>query len=109
MASLDRIPEVGDEIEVSGHTLRVEQLDGRRVEAVRLLLAHGDSVAVRDREFNAPPLIWAAEGSRMSWADRDHAAVGRLLLTAGSPVEWQMGAEPAEAIVEVVNAWRGVA
>jgi CBS domain containing-hemolysin-like protein len=39
MASLDRIPEVGDEIEVSGHTLRVEQLDGRRVEAVRLLLA----------------------------------------------------------------------
>jgi putative hemolysin len=42
MASLDRIPEVGDEIEVSGHTLRVEQLDGRRVEAVRLLAASPD-------------------------------------------------------------------
>jgi hypothetical protein len=78
-------------------------------EAVRLLLAHGGSVAVRDREFHAPPLIWAAEGSRTSRAGRDHAAVGRLLLDAGSPVEWQTGAEPAEAIVEIVNAWMGVA
>jgi ankyrin repeat protein len=78
-------------------------------EAVRLLLMHGASVTARDREFNAPPLIWAAEGSRGSRAGRDHAAVGRLLLDAGSPVEWQTGAEPAESIVEVVNAWRGVA
>ena len=78
-------------------------------EAVRLLLAHGASVAVRDREFNAPPLIWAAEGSRSSRVPRDHAAVGRLLLDAGSPIEWQTGAEPAEGIVEIVNAWRGVA
>ena len=77
-------------------------------EAVRLLLGHGASVAVRDREFNAPPLIWAAEGSRVPRAGRDHAAVGRLLLDAGSPVEWQTGAEPAESIVDVVNAWRGV-
>jgi CBS domain containing-hemolysin-like protein len=37
MASLDRIPSVGDEVMVSGRWLRVEQLDGRRVEAVRLL------------------------------------------------------------------------
>jgi ankyrin repeat protein len=78
-------------------------------EAVRLLLAHGASVALRDREFTAPPLIWAAEGSRASRPGRDHTAVGRLLLDAGSPIEWQTGAEPAEAIVEIVNAWRGVA
>jgi hypothetical protein len=45
----------------------------------------------------------------MSQAGRDHAAVGQLLLDAGSPVEWQTGAEPAEAIVEIVNTWRGVA
>jgi ankyrin repeat protein len=77
-------------------------------EAVRLLLAHGGSVAARDREFDAPPLIWAAEGSRGSRAERDHAAVGRLLLDAGSPVEWHTGAEPAESIVEIVNAWRGM-
>ena len=88
-------------------TLHVAAMEGWP-EAVRLLLEHGASVAVRDREFNAPPLIWAAEGSRTSRADRDHAAVGRLLLDAGSPVEWQTGAEPAESIVEVVNAWRGV-
>ena len=56
-------------------------------------------------EFNAPPLIWAAEGSRTSRTDRDHAAVGQLLLNAGSPVEWQTGAEPAESIVEIVRAW----
>lgn len=37
MTSLDRIPEVGDEVAVTGRTVRVEALDGRRVEAVRLL------------------------------------------------------------------------
>jgi len=76
-------------------------------EAARLLLARGASVAVRDREFNAPPLIWAAEGSRTSRTDRDHAAVGRLLLDAGSPIEWHAGDEPAEGITDIVNAWRG--
>jgi CBS domain containing-hemolysin-like protein len=40
MTSLDRIPEVGDEVVVRGRTLRVEQLDGRRVQAVRLLPAN---------------------------------------------------------------------
>jgi putative hemolysin len=39
MASLGRIPEVGDEVVVSGRGFRVEQLDGRRVDAVRLLPA----------------------------------------------------------------------
>jgi ankyrin repeat protein len=78
-------------------------------DAVRLLLAHGASVAVRDREFNAPPLIWAADGSRLLGDSRDHATVGRLLLEAGSPVEWQTGAEPADSVLEIVNAWRGMA
>src|SRR5262249_34633835 len=62
-------------------------------DAVRVLLAHGASVTVRDREFKAQPLIWAAEGSRTDRVDRDHAAVGRLLLDAGSPVDWQQGDE----------------
>ena len=77
-------------------------------DAVRVLLAHGASVTVRDREFKAQPLIWAAEGSRTGRRDRDHAAVGRLLLEAGSPVDWQQVDEPSEGIVEIVNAWRGV-
>jgi ankyrin repeat protein len=78
-------------------------------EAVRVLLSHGASVSVRDREFRAQPLIWAAEGSRTPAAARDHAAVGRLLLDAGSPTEWEAGVEPSEGILEIVNAWRGVA
>ncbi len=78
-------------------------------EAVRVLLSHGASVSVRDREFGAQPLIWAAEGSRTSREGRDHAAVGRLLLDAGSPTEWEAGAEPSEAILEIVNGWRGLA
>jgi ankyrin repeat protein len=74
-------------------------------DAVRLILEHGASVSVRDREFHGTPLVWAAEGSRHSAPDRDHAAVGALLLAAGSPVEWEAGAEPAEAITETISAW----
>jgi ankyrin repeat protein len=98
-------PNRGDE-SIGKTALHVAAMEGWP-EAVRLLLAHGGSVSARDREFGAPPLIWAAEGSRMPRADRDYAAVGRLLLDAGSPVEWQSGAEPAEAIAEIVKGWRG--
>jgi CBS domain containing-hemolysin-like protein len=41
MARLGRIPEVGDEVTVGGRTLRVEELDGRRVARVRLLPKNG--------------------------------------------------------------------
>jgi CBS domain containing-hemolysin-like protein len=37
MARLEHIPSVGEEASVAGRTLRVEELDGRRVAAVRLL------------------------------------------------------------------------
>jgi len=36
MTRLGRIPEVGDRVEVDGLTLRVEELDGRRVALVRM-------------------------------------------------------------------------
>ena len=76
-------------------------------DAVRVLLAHGASVHVRDREFNGQPLVWAAEGSRQGREGRDFAAVGKLLLEAGSPIEWQAPQpEPAEGINEIVAAWR---
>ncbi|MFN8652579.1 MAG: ankyrin repeat domain-containing protein [Gemmatimonadales bacterium] len=78
-----------------------------RAEAVRLLLSCGASVAVRDREFNGQPLVWAAEGSRSHGeASGEYAAVGRLLLAAGSPVEWEGSAEPSEGILEIVDGWR---
>ncbi len=75
-------------------------------DAVRVLLAHGASVHVRDREFKGQPLIWAAEGSRQGREGRDFAAVGRLLLDAGSPVEWETTEEPAEGLLEIVEMWR---
>lgn len=76
-------------------------------DAVRVLLAHGASVHVRDREFKGQPLIWAAEGSRTEHRNgRDFAAVGKLLLDAGSPVEWETTEEPAEGLLEIVEAWR---
>src|SRR6058998_3961843 len=75
-------------------------------DAVRVLLAHGASVHVRDREFKGQPLIWAAEGSRQGREGRDFVAVGRLLLDAGSPVEWETTEEPAEGLLEIVAAWR---
>jgi len=75
--------------------------------AVRLLLSHGASVHIRDREFNGQPLVWAAEGSRQRREGRDFAAVGKLLLDAGSPVEWSAPQpEPAEGINEIVETWR---
>ena len=36
MAKLDRMPRVGDEVELPGHRLRAERLDGRRVASVRI-------------------------------------------------------------------------
>ena len=77
-------------------------------DTVRVLLAHGASVAARDREFKAQPLVWAAEGAQHPRPGRDHVAVGRLLLDAGSPVDWQQGEEPSEGIVDLVNEWRRV-
>lgn len=60
MSSLDRIPELGDEVAVNGRTLRVEQLDGRRVQAVRLIpaatLRDGDSTS------DGQPATWGEDG-----------------------------------------------
>ena len=76
-------------------------------EAVRVLLAHGASVSARDKEFHGTPLVWAAEGQRsQSGSGRDFAAVARLLLDAGSPTDWDPGAEPSEGIIEIIERWR---
>jgi CBS domain containing-hemolysin-like protein len=56
MTSLDRIPELGDEVTVNGRALRVEQLDGRRVQAVRLM------PAATLRDGNATPDVQPATG-----------------------------------------------
>ena len=38
--------------------------------------------------FAAPPLVWAVEGRTHAQPGADHVAVARLLIAAGSPVEW---------------------
>jgi ankyrin repeat protein len=99
-------PNRGDE-EIGKTALHSAAMAGRP-DVVRLLLARGASTEVRDREFNGQPLLWAAEGSR-SHGERasEYAAVGRLLLAAGSPVEWtQPGSEPADGIREVLAEWQ---
>lgn len=98
-------PDRGDE-EIGKTALHCAAMSGQ-LEAARLLLASGASTEVRDREFHAQPLVWAAEGSRMSKGRcGDHEAVGRLLLDAGSSVEWGSDQQPADAVLEIIAAWQ---
>lgn len=81
-----------------------------QVDTTRVLLARGASVSARDAEFHGTPLVWAAEGQRSHATNaRDFAAVGRLLLDAGSPTEWDPGAEPSQSILDIIGAWRRAA
>ena len=62
---------------------------GGHVEAVRVLLAHGADKAALDGMFAAPPLVWAVEGRSHSRDPRaDFVGVARVLIAAGSPVDW---------------------
>ncbi len=62
---------------------------GGHVEAVRVLLAHGADVNAVDGMFSASPLVWAVEGrSNSKHPDADFVGVARLLIAAGSPLEW---------------------
>ena len=56
--------------------------------AVRVLIAHGAAVDALDGMFAAPPLVWAVEGRGHAEPGTDHVEVARLLIAAGSPLEW---------------------
>jgi hypothetical protein len=60
---------------------------GGHPDAVRVLLAAGADVNALDGMFDATPLVWAVEG-RGSHAGGDHVGVARLLIAAGSSLEW---------------------
>jgi len=77
-----------------------------RAEAVRTLLEHGASPAITDREFNGQPLVWAAEGCRIHPERGDYALIARLLIDAGSPLDWEAGDEPAEGLLDLLEMWR---
>jgi hypothetical protein len=60
-----------------------------RTEAVRVLLAFGAPANVLDGTFSATPLIWAVDGwSNTNRTGAAFPAVARLLIAAGSSVEW---------------------
>ena len=56
--------------------------------AVRVLIAHGAPVNALDGMFAASPLVWAVEGRGHAEPGTDHVEVARLLIAAGSPLEW---------------------
>lgn len=58
------------------------------VDAVRVLLSFGAAVNAQDGMFSATPLVWAVEGRSHAGAGADHVGVARLLIAAGSPVDW---------------------
>jgi ankyrin repeat protein len=76
-------------------------MDGR-VDAVRALLAAGADVNARDGMFAATPLVWAVEGRRHAPSGADHVEVARLLIAAGSPLDWipPAGAPDVERTLE---------
>lgn len=97
-------PNRGDE-EIGKTALHCAAMGGH-ADAVRILLEHGASPTARDREFNAPPLVWAADGARARGSDEaEYARVGRLLLDNGHLPEWHSGEEPADAIHEIIDGW----
>jgi ankyrin repeat protein len=62
---------------------------GGHLDAVRVLLKYGADVSAKDGMFAASPLVWAVEGrSSVNAAGADHVEVARLLIAAGSPLEW---------------------
>ncbi len=58
------------------------------VDAVRVLLSHDAPVNALDGMFSATPLVWAVQGRSSPRHHGDHVAVARLLIAAGSAVDW---------------------
>ena len=79
-------PRVGDKDKVT--PLHRAAMAGHAA-AVEVLLKHRAPTDVLDGMFSATSLIWAVEGWTNARAEgADHVAVARLLIAAGSPVEW---------------------
>lgn len=78
--------------------------------ATRVLLAFDADVNALDGTFSASPLVWAAEGRAHPRSEADHVGVARLLIEAGSALDWTApegapGAERTdEALLELLRA-----
>ncbi len=61
---------------------------GGHPDAAKVLLSFGAPVDALDGMFAAPPLVWAVEGRSHAQPGADHVAMARVLIDAGSPVDW---------------------
>jgi ankyrin repeat protein len=62
---------------------------GGHPDAARVLLKFGADVNALDGMFSATPLVWAVEGrGSAKRAGADHVGVARVLIAAGSSLEW---------------------
>ncbi|MFN7977816.1 MAG: ankyrin repeat domain-containing protein [Vicinamibacterales bacterium] len=95
-------PRVGDKDQVT--PLHRAAMAGQ-VEATRVLLAHGAPIDALDGMFAATPLVWAVEGRRHAGDDADHVGVARVLIAAGSPLDWA----PPEGAPDVEGTLDGLA
>ena len=81
--------------------------------AVRVLLACGASVNALDGMFSATPLVWASEGwSHGPCRGVDHVGVARLLIAAGSSLEWippEKAPDPEGTQEELIELCRAAA
>ena len=79
------------------------------VDCVAALLRHEGGVALltrRDGTHGGTPLGWCCHGSQNSRnSEGDYSAVARLLLEAGSPIDWKPGDASGE-LDDVIGNWR---
>jgi hypothetical protein len=80
-------------------------------EAVRVLLAFGAPVNALDGMFSATPLVWAVQGRGHPQPGSDHVEVARLLIAAGSSVEWtppERAPNPEQTLEALLDLRRAV-
>jgi ankyrin repeat protein len=88
-AVLQAHPNLRGELRAEHHLMMQVPAERGDAKVLETMLAHGASVNALDGMFSATPLVWAAEGwSHGSDTGTDYPSVARLLIAAGSSLEW---------------------
>jgi ankyrin repeat protein len=78
-----------------------------RADAVRLLLAAGADITLRDSTFDSDPMGWALVGSGEGHAGGDWVGTVEALLDAGSVVDGWSDKTPSHDVIALLNS-RGI-